>query len=494
MSFYKWTRERTYSIEDIQQLNMEITEKQKGSYKMKKFKDPLHFEEGFFYLIKAIQNLKTKIKKRPVLVAISGPSGAGKTTISNKVLDFFSQAISISMDNYLDTSKHVIDENFDDYRLVDFDLLKKNLQELMDGKETKTPLYDFRKSGRYAYETIKCKEGGIVLLEGIYALHDHIRDFFDFRVFISGGVHYDLVKRIGRDISRTGQTPKESFQQITETVYPMYKAFVEPTIKYAHLKILNRFNPFTALLNPNYILKTTEPVKEEAILKILGLDESFKSKHNQYNDIYLRPPQDIESEEESGEESGEENEKETMKENESGYKKVKVKLVRNNSFGGRKSSFVKDYIRVRNNISSGTYEVQFSQILQQDDFIITPTLDFAVSVKILSGLLSLGYTIDATIKRKLKRFTNGEITIDIDTFVQMKNITYVQIKGKNREKVKEIGKTLGLEGKYVRRSYIELYFDYTEEKIRTRQLKRIKKKKLKKVQKKSKLNSTQEKK
>eukprot|EP01155_Anaeramoeba_flamelloides_P001328 Anaeramoba_flamelloidesa1054883_111.p1 GENE.a1054883_111~~a1054883_111.p1 ORF type:complete len:461 (+),score=115.81 a1054883_111:25-1383(+) len=449
MSFYKWTRERTYSIEDIQQLNMEITEKQKGSYKMKKFKDPLHFEEGFFYLIKAIQNLKTKIKKRPVLVAISGPSGAGKTTISNKVLDFFSQAISISMDNYLDTSKHVIDENFDDYRLVDFDLLKKNLQELMEGKETKTPLYDFRKSGRYAYETISCKPGSIVILEGIYALHDHIRDFFDFKVFISGGVHYDLVKRIERDISRTGQTPKESFQQITETVYPMYKAFVEPTIKYAQLKIRNRFNPFTALLNPIYSIKSDTLIEKEKIKKLLGLKDYMGGRLQQYNDIYLRPPSDLEEEfeqETSGSESSSEKEEENNKDK------------------------IKDWIRVRNNVLSGNYEVQFSQVLHQDDFLITPSLKFAVSVKILSGLLSLGYTIDATIKRKARTFYNEDLGITIDTFVQMKNKAFIQIKGNNREKVKEAAKTLGFLGKGITKSYLELYFDYTEEKKLKRKL------------------------
>ena len=34
----------------------------------------------------------------------------------------------ISLDNYLDTSQKVIDENFDDYRLVDFELLKANVK------------------------------------------------------------------------------------------------------------------------------------------------------------------------------------------------------------------------------------------------------------------------------------------------------------------------------------------------------------------------------
>ncbi len=40
---------------------------------------------------------------------------------------------------------------------------------------------------------------------------------------IQGGVHFDLVKRVLRDISRSGQAPEEIIEQISATVYPMYK-------------------------------------------------------------------------------------------------------------------------------------------------------------------------------------------------------------------------------------------------------------------------------
>jgi hypothetical protein len=35
----------------------------------------------------------------------------------------------------------------------------------------------------------------------------------------------------------------------------MYKAFIEPDLKTAHIKIINKFNPFTGFQNPTYILK-----------------------------------------------------------------------------------------------------------------------------------------------------------------------------------------------------------------------------------------------
>jgi hypothetical protein len=38
----------------------------------------------------------------------------------------------------------------------------------------------------------------------------------------------------------------------------MYKAFIEPDLKTAQIKILNKFNPFSGFQNPTYILKVTE--------------------------------------------------------------------------------------------------------------------------------------------------------------------------------------------------------------------------------------------
>ncbi len=86
---------------------------------------------------------------------------------------------------------------------------------------------------------------------------------------IEGGVHFDLVKRVLRDIDRSGQAPEEIIQQISDTVYPMYKAFIEPDLKTAHLKIYNTFNPFSGFMNPTYILKSARSVSKAAIKAVL---------------------------------------------------------------------------------------------------------------------------------------------------------------------------------------------------------------------------------
>ena len=57
--------------------------------------------------------------------------------------------------------------------------------------------------------------------------------------------------------------------QISDTVYPMYKAYIEPDLKTAHLKIYNTFNPFSGFMDPTYILKSAKRVSKEVINSLL---------------------------------------------------------------------------------------------------------------------------------------------------------------------------------------------------------------------------------
>ncbi len=49
----------------------------------------------------------------------------------------------------------------------------------------------------------------------------------------------------------------------------MYKTFIEPDLKTAHLRIFNSFNPFSGLMNATYILKSAHPVTKQLIKVVL---------------------------------------------------------------------------------------------------------------------------------------------------------------------------------------------------------------------------------
>ena len=128
----------------------------------------------------------------------------------------------LQMDMYNDGTK-VVDDNFDDPRLTDYDTLLSNISGLMKGEAVQAPIYDFKQSKRVGYETIPPPASRVLVVEGIYALSSRLQDLLDLRVSIKGGVHFDLVKRVLRDIDRSGQNPEDILQQISSTVYPMYK-------------------------------------------------------------------------------------------------------------------------------------------------------------------------------------------------------------------------------------------------------------------------------
>jgi len=50
---------------------------------------------------------------------------------------------------------------------------------------------------------------------------------------------------------------------------PSYKAYIEPDLETAHLRIFNTFNPFSGFMNATYILKSDKTVTKQAIKQCL---------------------------------------------------------------------------------------------------------------------------------------------------------------------------------------------------------------------------------
>ncbi|XP_040999260.1 inorganic pyrophosphatase TTM1-like isoform X1 [Juglans microcarpa x Juglans regia] len=395
-------RRRSGLLRDQVQL---VKRKDSDRHEIVPIKDPLSFEKGFFIVIRTCQLLAQK-NEGLILVGVAGPSGAGKTVFTEKVLNFMPSIAVITMDNYNDSSR-IIDGNYDDPRLTDYDTLLENIRDLKAGKPTQVPIYDFKTSSRIGYRTVEVPSSCIVIIEGIYALSEKLRPLLDLRVSVTGGVHFDLVKRVLRDIQRAGQEPEEIIHQISETVYPMYKAFIEPDLQTAHIRIINKFNPFTGFQNPTYILKSTRAVTVDQIKAIIP--EEHKETTEETYDIYLLPP-------------------------------------------GDDPEACQSYLRMRNR--DGKYNLMFEEWVTDSPFIISPRITFEVSVRLLGGLMALGYTIATILKRSSHIFSNDRVSVKIDWLEQL-NRKYVQVQGRDRLHVKYIAEQLGLDGSYVPRTYIE---------------------------------------
>ncbi|KAG6531587.1 hypothetical protein ZIOFF_005402 [Zingiber officinale] len=382
-----------------------VKRKDCNRYEVVPIQGSLSFEKGFYVVLRACQ-LLAQSNDGIILVGVAGPSGAGKTVFTDKILDFLPDVAVISMDNYNDPSR-IVDKNFDDPRITDYSTLLENIGGLKEGRSVQVPIYDFKASSRIGYRTVDVPSSRIVILEGIYALSDKLRPLLDLRVSVTGGVHFDLVKRVLRDIQRAGQGPEEIIYQITETVYPMYKAFIEPDLQTAHIKIKNKFNPFTGFQNPTYTLKSTKTVSVDQIKSVLS--EEHEEVREETYDIYLLPP-------------------------------------------GEDPETCHSYLRMRN--KDGKYNLMFEEWVTDNPFIISPRITFQVGVRLLGGLMALGYSIAAILKRNSHVFSDDQVVVKLDWLEQL-NHCYIQVEGKERKSVKYIAEQLGLEGSYIPHTYIE---------------------------------------
>ena len=118
------------------------------------------------------------------LVLLAGPSSSGKTTSTERLGVQFRtmgvEPIRISMDDYfLDREKTPLnDQGMKDYEnlaALDLDLFHANMRDLLAGRETGLPRYDF-KSGKSIHNDrwLQLNKDQILLVEGLHALNPQI--------------------------------------------------------------------------------------------------------------------------------------------------------------------------------------------------------------------------------------------------------------------------------------------------------------------------------
>lgn len=132
---------------------------------------------------KKIANIADKISnhKDVKIILIAGPSSSGKTTFANRLSVQLRVngviPIPLSLDNYFVDREHTPkDENgeydYESINALNLELLNTNLKDIMGGKETEIPIYNFRTGHKeWNGTTVKLPENGVLILEGIHGLN-----------------------------------------------------------------------------------------------------------------------------------------------------------------------------------------------------------------------------------------------------------------------------------------------------------------------------------
>ncbi|OIV94290.1 hypothetical protein TanjilG_25659 [Lupinus angustifolius] len=371
--------------------------------------DSYDLDRGLLLAIQAIQALLEN-KGVPVIVGIGGPSGSGKTSLAHKMANIIGCEV-VSLENYYIQVK---DFKYDDFSSLDLSLLSKNIDDIRNGRRTKVPIFDVESGARSGFKELEVSEDcGVIIFEGVYALHPDIRISLDLWIAVVGGVHSHLISRVQRDKSRVGCFLAQN--EITTTVFPMFQQHIEPHLVHAHLKIRNDFDPVLSPESSLFVLKSNEKVAYEDILAILD-PAKFCSSVQKFIDIYVRLP----------------------------------------GIPSNGQLTDSDCIRVR--ICEGRFALLIREPIREGNFIIQPKVDFDISISTVAGLLNLGYQAVAYIEASAFIYQDGKILIEVDHLQDISG-PYIQIKGVDKDAVAAAGSMLKLDGSYTTKSYLEIVLE-----------------------------------
>ncbi len=133
------------------------------------------------------------------IVLITGPSSSGKTSFAKRlciqlrVIGMHPMYLGTD-DFFLNRDQTPIDEygerNFENLEALDIDLFSKNMNDLLKGKKTDLPIYDFMKGEKVFGTRVQSIEPGQpIIIEGIHALNpkltEAITDDQKYRIYIS---------------------------------------------------------------------------------------------------------------------------------------------------------------------------------------------------------------------------------------------------------------------------------------------------------------------
>ncbi len=181
---------------------------------------------------------------RPVVIGLAGGSGSGKSTVIDRIVQFFgSRRIAVlDHDAYYRDLAHLPFEqraafNFDHPVALETDLMRRHLDTLLTGHAIRKPIYNFKTHTREA-ETVLIEPRGVVIVEGILVLAEpDLLDRMDIKIFVDTADDIRLMRRIRRDLLERGRSIEAVLDQYERTVRPMHLEFVEPSKRQADVII-----------------------------------------------------------------------------------------------------------------------------------------------------------------------------------------------------------------------------------------------------------------
>ncbi len=165
--------------------------------------------EAHVVLARALKQ-KFAVSTHPVLIAVGGPGGIGKSTFANDLAGALGQAAVLGLDDYKTPREVRAQKNIygPHPEANEIQLLHRHLQQLRRGAVIEKPCY-CRVRGRIQSSAAFAPDR-FVIVEGEIATYRDFHAEMDFSIFIDAHWKTQLNTRIRRDIEERGYTPQKA--------------------------------------------------------------------------------------------------------------------------------------------------------------------------------------------------------------------------------------------------------------------------------------------
>jgi uridine kinase len=168
------------------------------------------------------------------IIALTGGSGSGKSTVLNGLREHFQKKVSIlSLDDYYRPREELpVDDNgetnYDVPDSINHSNLFRDINILASGAAVEFKTYTYNRSAMKS-EVLRTEPAPWLVVEGLFVLHnDKVRDLFDIKAYIDASVSTRLERRKHRDMTVRGYSPDEVQYQWDNHVRPADIQHIEP--------------------------------------------------------------------------------------------------------------------------------------------------------------------------------------------------------------------------------------------------------------------------
>jgi uridine kinase len=149
-------------------------------------------------IISNIQKISTKTE--PLLIAIDGVGGSGKTSLAKYLQNKLKNCFIVQLDDFYSPKIKASDI----LRIKDQVILP-----LKNKKEGKFQIYDWKTDKLSDWQTIKPE--GKIIIEGVYAMDKQIISYYDVKIWIEYPPELGFKRGVSRDITGDGVDNSEKW-------------------------------------------------------------------------------------------------------------------------------------------------------------------------------------------------------------------------------------------------------------------------------------------